>query len=202
MTSTAPKGGVHRRAPQLPLEPASGRQPVCQGTQSTGKLGVSWMLCPAWSAMYRKPEAPCSCMVYTLALRGLPFHDCWAYVYTIKLHGTFGKGLLQHLAVRNLLWSRQDSRKAGVFGEGCWTAVSACWARSELKVSTAVNRRKAPRQDSIETACFAGLASRKQIPKWGPAWLPCDRRAFLGASAGIAGACDSDCFRRTSGAPE
>ena len=40
-------------------------------------------------------KAPCSCMVYTWALRGFPYHDFRAYVYTIKLLGTFGSVLFK-----------------------------------------------------------------------------------------------------------
>ena len=35
-------------------------------------------------------KAPCSCMVHTWALKGLPYHNFGVYVYTIKLHGAFG----------------------------------------------------------------------------------------------------------------
>ena len=35
-------------------------------------------------------KASCSCMVYTWALKGLPYHNFGAYVSAIKLHGAFG----------------------------------------------------------------------------------------------------------------
>ena len=35
------------------------------------------------------PKAPCSFIVDTWALKGLPYHDFGAYVDTIKLHGAF-----------------------------------------------------------------------------------------------------------------
>ena len=37
------------------------------------------------------PKAPCS-LVYTWALKGLPYHNLGAYVDAIKLHGAFGIG--------------------------------------------------------------------------------------------------------------
>ena len=43
-----------------------------------------WMHVPT----YRK--APCSCMVYTWAFKGLSYHDFGIYVCTVKLHGAFG----------------------------------------------------------------------------------------------------------------
>ena len=35
-------------------------------------------------------KAPCSFIVDTWALKGLPYHDFEVYAYTIKLHGAFG----------------------------------------------------------------------------------------------------------------
>ena len=43
-----------------------------------------------WSIHKPYRKAPCSFMVDTWALKGLPYHDFGAYVYTIKLHGAFG----------------------------------------------------------------------------------------------------------------
>ena len=36
------------------------------------------------------PKAPCSFIVHTWALKGLPYHTFGVYVYTTKLHGAFG----------------------------------------------------------------------------------------------------------------
>ena len=41
-------------------------------------------------AGFPSPKAPCSFMVDTWALTGLPYHDFGVYVYAMKLHGAFG----------------------------------------------------------------------------------------------------------------
>ena len=38
------------------------------------------------------PKAPCSFIVDTWALKGLPCYDFGVYAYAIKLHGAFGIG--------------------------------------------------------------------------------------------------------------
>ena len=42
------------------------------------------------------PKAPCSFMVDTWALQGLPYHDFGVSAYTMKLHGVFGMGKLDY----------------------------------------------------------------------------------------------------------
>ena len=39
------------------------------------------------------PQAPCSCIVDTRAVKWLPSHNFWSYVYAIQLHGAFGIGV-------------------------------------------------------------------------------------------------------------
>ena len=57
-------------------------------------------------------KAPCSCIVHACALKGLPYHYVGVYVYTKRLHGTFGytwrpgEGLLTTRG-RKLFGSRQ-----------------------------------------------------------------------------------------------
>ena len=46
------------------------------------------------------PKAPCRCIVYTWALKGLPCHSLNAYVYTRKLQGAFGIGVGFRFRVR------------------------------------------------------------------------------------------------------
>ena len=45
--------------------------------------------------VFGSPEAPCSCIVRTWALKGLPYHDFGVYVYAIKLNGAFLTVLLK-----------------------------------------------------------------------------------------------------------
>ena len=56
----------------------------------------TWRRCPrrtlSGSASSTYPKAPCSFIVNTWAVKGLPYHDFGGYVYTVKLHGAFGIG--------------------------------------------------------------------------------------------------------------
>ena len=63
--------------------------------------------------LYSNPKAPCSFRVDTWALKGLPYHGFGVSVYTIKLHGAFGKFMIQQPSFYSQkLWRRSLSSAA------------------------------------------------------------------------------------------
>ena len=63
------------------------------------------------------PKSPCSCMVYTLALQGLPSHGFGAHVHTVNLHGAFGTVLDIGMIIK--LGARQSKRPYIYLELGC-----------------------------------------------------------------------------------
>ena len=52
----------------------------------------NWLLeSTPYLSVSKFPKAPCSVIVDTWALKRLPYHHFGVYVYTIELHGAFGK---------------------------------------------------------------------------------------------------------------
>ena len=57
-------------------------------------VGVYCIAPCCWTHVSSLPKAPCSFIVHTWALKGLPYHNFGVQVYTVKLHGAFGAALM------------------------------------------------------------------------------------------------------------
>ena len=83
---------VQKHGPNREILWPQPRSWFCATTQSesdSGRVVAPLCVCSFVFWVVSFPKTPCSFILHTWVLKGLPYHNFEVYVYTIKLHGAF-----------------------------------------------------------------------------------------------------------------